>query len=130
MYIPPVNAESRLEVMQALIRTHPLGTWTHFDGVDLITNHLPFLLDASRGPCGTLVGHVARANPVWRAAQSGVPSVISFQGPQAYVTPNWYPSKREHGKVVPTWNYAVVHARGTPPTSATTAKCCTRTSRT
>jgi transcriptional regulator len=91
-----------------------LGIWTHFDGVDLITSHLPFLLDANRGPFGTPVGHVARANPVWHAAQSGVPNVISFQGPQAYVTPNWYPSKREHGKAVPTWNYAVVHVRGTP----------------
>lgn len=114
MYVPRANEETRVEVMHALIRTHPLGTWTLLDVDDLVTNHVPFLLDAARGPLGTLVGHVARANPVWRAPASAVRSVVSFQGPQAYVTPSWYPSKREHGKVVPTWNYAVVHVRGVP----------------
>lgn len=114
MYVPKANEETRVEVMHALVRAHPLGTWTVFDGADLVTNHIPFHLDASRGPVGTLVGHVARANPVWRAPATEVRSVIVFQGPQAYVTPSWYPSKREHGKVVPTWNYAVVHARGVP----------------
>ena len=114
MYTPKANAETRVEVMQALIQVHPLGTWTLLAADDLLTQHIPFRLDAERGPFGTLVGHVARANPVWRSPPSAVRSVVSFQGPQAYVTPSWYPSKREHGKTVPTWNYAVVHARGVP----------------
>jgi transcriptional regulator len=80
-------------------------------GDHLVVNHIPFMLDVGRGAHGTLVGHVARANPVWQ--QLGT-SVAVFQGPQAYVSPNWYPSKRSHGKVVPTWNYAVVHAHGQP----------------
>ena len=109
MYTPKPNEETRVEVMHALVRAHPLGTWTLFDGNDLVTNHVPFLLDAGRGPFGTLVGHLARANPLWRAPPTAVQSVVSFQGPQAYVTPSWYASKAEHGKVVPTWNYAVVH---------------------
>lgn len=114
MYVPRANEERRVEVMHALIRAHPLGTWTLPADDDLLTNHVPFLLDTDRGPYGTLVGHVARANPVWRASPSEVLGVVSFQGPQAYVTPSWYASKRAHGKVVPTWNYAVVHVRGAP----------------
>ena len=114
MYVPKANVETRVEVLHALIRAHPLGTWTSFDGDDLVTNHVPFRLEADRGPHGTLVGHVARANPIWSASLSMVRSVVSFQGPQAYVTPTWYPSKHEHGKTVPTWNYAVVHVRGVP----------------
>jgi transcriptional regulator len=114
MYTPKPNEETRVEVMHELIRAHPLGTWTLLGADDLLTQHVPFLLDAGRGPAGTLVGHVARANAVWRSPASSVRSVVSFQGPQAYVTPSWYPSKAEHGKVVPTWNYAVVHARGMP----------------
>lgn len=114
MYVPKANAETRVDVLHALIRAHPLGTWTLLAGDDLVTNHVPFHLDADRGPLGTLVGHVARANPVWRAPPSAVRCVVAFQGPQAYVTPSWYPSKREHGRTVPTWNYAVVHARGVP----------------
>lgn len=114
MYVPKANEETRVEVMHALVRAHPLGTWTLLHGDDLVTNHVPFQLDAVRGPLGVLVGHVARANPVWRAPASTVRSVVSFHGPQAYVTPSWYPSKREHGRVVPTWNYAVVHVRGVP----------------
>ena len=75
-------------------------------------NHLPFLLDRERGPHGTLVGHVARANPVWQQA-AGRAVLVVFQGPQGYISPSGYPSKAQHGKVVPTWNYAVVQARGT-----------------
>jgi transcriptional regulator len=81
---------------------------------ELVVNHLPFLIDASRGEFGTLVGHVARANPVWRAIADATPSIVVFQGTQKYITPSWYPSKQETGKVVPTWNYAVVHAKGSP----------------
>jgi transcriptional regulator len=74
--------------------------------------HLPLLLDGSRGPYGVLQGHVARANTIWQEAGDGMEALAIFQGPQHYISPNWYASKREHGKVVPTWNYAIVHARG------------------
>ncbi len=111
MYLPAHFEETRPERLRALLRENPLATWVVQAGGGLQVNHIPFMLDADRGPHGTLVGHVARANPVWRSLG---PSVAVFQGPQAYISPSWYPSKREHGKVVPTWNYAVVHAHGTP----------------
>ena len=111
MYLPAHFEETRTAVMHDLLRAHPLATWVVQSADGLVVNHIPFLVDADRGPHGTLVGHVARANPVWK--QLGT-SVAVFQGPQAYVSPNWYPTKHAHGKAVPTWNYAVVHAHGTP----------------
>jgi len=111
MYLPAHFEETRPTVLHALVRAHPLATWVVQGGDGLLVNHIPFLLDAGRGPHGTLVGHVARANPVWRSLGVGV---AVFQGAQAYISPSWYPSKRAHGKVVPTWNYAVAHAHGTP----------------
>jgi transcriptional regulator len=111
MYLPAHFEETRPEVLRALVAAHPLATWVVQGGGGLLVNHVPFLLDPTRGPHGTLIGHVARANPVWQ--QLG-PSVAVFQGPQSYISPSWYPSKRAHGKVVPTWNYAVVHAHGSP----------------
>ena len=114
MYIPKANEETRCDVMHALIQAHPLGVWVSIGKGELIANHIPFDLDPARGEFGTLVGHVARANPIWRESPSAVPALVTFQGPQAYVTPSWYPSKHEHGKAVPTWNYAVVHAHGVP----------------
>lgn len=114
MYIPQHFEEHDVVVLQALVRSHPLGTWVTEAKGHLVVNHIPFILDSTRGPCGTLVGHVARANAVWRDASRHVESVVVFQGPQAYITPSWYPAKNEHGKVVPTWNYVVVHAHGIP----------------
>jgi transcriptional regulator len=114
MYIPKLHEETDLRVLQELVRSHPLGTWaTQGDG-ELIVNHVPFVLDPSRGPYGLLRCHVARANSVWQLFSKTVPSVVVFHGPEAYVSPTWYPSKQVHGKVVPTWNYAVVHAHGIP----------------
>jgi transcriptional regulator len=114
MYVPAHFEEKDRSVLHALIRAAPLGAWvTHADG-RLIANHIPFLLDPDRGALGTLVGHVARANPVWQLFSTHVPSVVIFQGAQSYISPSWYPGKQVHGKVVPTWNYAVVHAHGTP----------------
>lgn len=114
MYMPRHFEETDIAVLHALMRSRPLGTWvTQGDG-ELIVNHIPFLLDDSGAGCGLLRGHVARANPVWKLFSTALPSVVVFQGPQAYITPSWYPGKREHGKVVPTWNYAVVHAHGLP----------------
>jgi transcriptional regulator len=114
MYIPAHFAETTTAVLHALIRSHPLGAWiTHNDG-ELLANHIPFLIDTTRGEFGTLVGHVARANSVWQSFSTTVTSMVIFQGAETYITPSWYPSKQSHGKAVPTWNYAVVHAHGMP----------------
>ena len=111
MYLPKHFEETDGAVLHALIRSHPLSTWAMNSPAGLVVNHVPFLWSAEGGAHGTLVGHVARANPVW---QSPGPSVVVFQGAEAYISPSWYPGKTQHGKVVPTWNYAVVHAHGTP----------------
>ena len=113
MYLPKIHEETRLDVRHALIREHPLATWVTVDDGELVVNHIPFHLEPSRGEQGTLVGHVARANPIWKTA-SALPHALVFRGPQAYVTPNWYPSKHEHGKAVPTWNYVIVTVHGAP----------------
>lgn len=111
MYQVAAFREDRIGVMQQLMREHPLATLvTAIDGRP-DANHLPLLLDPEPAPRGRLLGHVARANPLWREAAGGLDVLAVFQGPQAYVTPSWYETKRETGAVVPTWNYAVVHAR-------------------
>lgn len=112
MYQPAAFAEERVDVMHALLRAHPFATLvTCADGAPE-ANHLPLLIDPQPAPCGTLRGHVARGNPLWQQDHAGREALVIFQGPQVYVTPSWYAAKRETGKVVPTWNYAVVHARG------------------
>jgi transcriptional regulator len=114
MYLPKIHEETRLDVLHSLIRQHSLGTWVLANETELNVNHIPFVLDSSRGEFGTLFGHVARANPIWQTPTTALPSVIIFRGPQTYITPSWYPSKHQHGKAVPTWNYAVVTAHGHP----------------
>ena len=114
MYLPKNLEETRIDVLHDLIGSHPLGTWVLADRAELNVNHIPFMLDSSQGEFGTLLGHVARANPVWNAPVSTVPNVIVFRGPQTYITPSWYPSKHQHGKAVPTWNYAIVAVHGIP----------------
>jgi len=114
MYVPKLFEEPDLSVLHALVREHPLGTWVTHDDGGLVANHVPFVLDAGHGEYGALRAHVARANPVWQAVSTTVRSLVVFQGPQAYVTPSWYPTKQVSGEVVPTWNYAVVHAYGLP----------------
>jgi transcriptional regulator len=113
-YLPTHFEETDTATLHALVGAYPLATWVVLHQGELLVNHIPFLLDADRGEYGTLVGHVARANPVWQALAAGATSVAVFTGPQAYVSPNWYPSKHVHGKAVPTWNYATVHAHGVP----------------
>jgi len=114
MYNPAAFAENRLDVLHAFIRDHPLGT--------LVTNgpdgpeatHLPLFLDPDAGGhCGVLRCHMARANPHWRRLEQDARVLVIFAGSGHYITPNWYPSKAESGKVVPTWNYTAVHAAGT-----------------
>ncbi len=111
MYLPKHFEISDPALLHAVVRDCPLATWATVADGEPVVNHVPFMLDATRGEQGTLVGHVARANPVWRAPAA---SVLVFQGSDAYVSPSWYPAKHEHGKVVPTWNYIVVHAHGMP----------------
>ena len=113
MYLPAHFDEKRLDVLHALVRRHPFGLLVTQTTDGPSANGVPFLLDADGAAgLGTLRGHVARANPVWREAATDVPSLVVFQGPDAYVSPGWYPAKAEHGKVVPTWNYVMVQARG------------------
>lgn len=111
MYLPTHFAETRGDVLHALMRAHPLATLVTQGADGLTADHVPLHLAADVGPLGALRGHVARGNPVWREAADCEVLAI-FHGPQAYVTPSWYPSKHEHGRAVPTWNYVVVHARG------------------
>jgi transcriptional regulator len=112
MYLPAHFKEERLPVLYGLVRSHPLATLVTLGAEGLTANHIPLLLDPERGEHGTLVGHVARANPVWREHRPEVDALAVFAGAQSYVSPSYYPSKRQTGMVVPTWNYAVVHAWG------------------
>jgi transcriptional regulator len=112
MYLPSHFEESRIEVLHAAIRAQPLGLLITLADAGLQANPIPFLIDAGPTPQGTLRGHVARANPVWRETRDDVDSLVVFQGPQAYVSPSMYPTKAATGKVVPTWNYVTVQARG------------------
>ena len=113
MYLPAHFEESRPEVLAQLVSRHPLGLLVtqSADGA-LAADPIPWLLDVDADGTRMLRGHVARANPVWREARGDIDALVVFQGPQAYVSPSLYPSKAEHGKVVPTWNYIMVQARG------------------
>lgn len=112
MYLPPLFAEHRVDVLHAALRDARLFTLVTSGPDGLDANHLPLLLEPEPAPLGRLVGHVARANPLWTAVPAGAPALAVALGPDAYVTPAWYPSKRETGRVVPTWNYVAVHAHG------------------
>jgi transcriptional regulator len=109
VYLPSAFTEHRTEVLHELIRAAPFATLVVPTAQGLEANHLPLLLRAEGG--ATLVGHVARANPVWQREPTGEALAV-FGGAHGYVSPSGYPSKAEHGKVVPTWNYVVVHAHG------------------
>jgi transcriptional regulator len=112
MYNPSQFEETRLEVLHGLIRQQPLATLVTLTAEGLVANHIPLYLRVDATPYGTLVGHVARSNPLWQVTDLATQVLAIFQGPASYISPNWYATKQEHGKVVPTWNYAVVHARG------------------
>ena len=112
MYNPPHFQEQRPEVLQQLIREHSLAALVTLGPEGLIANHVPLILYPDVGPLGTLRGHLSRVNPQWRDSLPEVSALAIFQGPAAYITPSWYPTKEESGKVVPTYNYMVVHAHG------------------
>jgi transcriptional regulator len=111
MYIPPAFQENDTATLHAVIRAARLATFITATAEGLIGSPLPMILDETEGPHGTLYGHVARANPQWNLAPTGDAMAV-FMGPDAYVTPSWYATKRDTGKVVPTWNYVAVHVYG------------------
>ena len=112
MYQPSHHREDDLDVQHALIRAHPLGLLVTAGAAGLEANPIPFVLDAAAGPKGVLRGHLARANGQWRDFDPSVAALVVFQGAEAYITPSWYATKAETGKVVPTWNYAMVQVSG------------------
>jgi transcriptional regulator len=114
MYRPPAFREDRPELLHAAIRAHPLATLVTHGPSGLTANLVPFTLVPGEDGHDLLRAHLARANPQLADLRAGGEALVIFQGPQAYVTPSWYPSKREHGKSVPTWNYILVQARGRP----------------
>lgn len=113
MYLPAHFNETRSDVMRALMRAHPLSTLVTQCDSGLVANHVPVQTLDAPGALGCIRGHIARANPLWREYRNETQALAIFQGPQAYISPSFYPSKAASGEVVPTWNYAVVHASGT-----------------
>ncbi len=110
MYIPTHFEEPRVEVMHDLMRAHPLATLVTLGADGIEANHIPLHLTTEPAPFGILRGHVARANPLWRDVSGEVLAI--FHGPQGYISPSWYATKKQHGKVATTWNYIAVHAYG------------------
>lgn len=113
MYLPGHFEETRLDELHRFVDEHPFGALVVHGPNGLDANHLPFLLEPAAGAYGRLLAHVARANPLWREAKDGDEALVIFRAEDAYVSPNWYPSKHEAHRQVPTWNYRVVHVHGT-----------------
>lgn len=112
MYLPEHFAEHDPAALHGLIAEHPLGTLVTLGSEGLTANHVPFLLDAAAGERGILLTHVARGNAVWHDFDADQGALVIFGGPSAYISPNWYPTKAETHRQVPTHNYATVHAHG------------------
>jgi len=112
MYVPPHFLEDDKAALHQAIGETRLATLVTLGSEGMEASHMPILLDAGEGPYGAIRGHLARANPQWRRATAETPALVMFLGPDAYVSPNWYATKRETGKVVPTWNYLAIHAYG------------------
>ena len=111
MYIPRAHNEERVTVLQKLIEDQPFASLITVGLSGLFASHIPMVLEQN-GAMGQLRGHISRANMQWRDYNPSVEALAIFSGPQHYITPNWYPEKQDTGKVVPTWNYVVVHAYG------------------
>ncbi|MEO8500359.1 MAG: FMN-binding negative transcriptional regulator [Vicinamibacteria bacterium] len=112
MYTPKHFEEPRIEILHELMRNRSLATLIAVGSRGLVANHLPLYLDRASAPLGVLRGHVSRSNPVWKDFDPTVEALAVFSGPDAYITPSWYATKRETGQAVPTWNYVVAHAYG------------------
>jgi transcriptional regulator len=113
VYVPAHFNEDRVDTLHELIRGAGLATLVSMTADGLIASHAPMMIDPDPAPYGTLIGHLAKANPHALAADPAIQALVIFQGPDGYITPSYYAAKREHGKVVPTWNYAAIHAYGT-----------------
>jgi transcriptional regulator len=113
VYVPGHFKEDRLDVLHAFMRATKLATLVSMTADGMIASHVPLLLDPDPAPYGTLIGHLAKANPHGRVCDPAVQTLVIFQGVEGYISPSYYPTKQQHGKVVPTWNYAAVHAYGT-----------------
>jgi transcriptional regulator len=111
MYIPKANKEDRISVIHKLMEDQPFASLITMGSSGLFASHIPMVLEQN-GAMGRLKGHISRANTQWRDYNPSVEALAIFFGPQHYITPNWYTEKQETGKVVPTWNYVVVHAYG------------------
>jgi transcriptional regulator len=112
LYIPPHFRETRIEVLQSLIRRHPLATLLAVTPAGLTANHIPMLIEIKESSA-SLRGHIARGNSLWREVPDGSPVLAVFRGAEHYISPSSYPSKKETGRAVPTWNYSAVHLQGT-----------------
>ncbi len=112
MYTPAHFRVTEPAALQRIIQAHPLGVLVTSQEGSLDANHIPFEFDPQVGPLGRLSAHVARANPVWQQCAEGADVLVIFRGNESYISPNWYPSKHETHRLVPTWNYEVVHAHG------------------
>ncbi|WP_158794368.1 FMN-binding negative transcriptional regulator [Granulicella sp. L60] len=112
MYIPAANKEDRLPVLHKLMEDQPFASLITVGSLGLFASHIPMVVEREGGPLGRLKGHLSRANGQWKDISASVEALAIFSGPQHYITPSWYPEKQETGRVVPTWNYAVVHAYG------------------
>jgi transcriptional regulator len=112
VYVPEHFRETRIDVLQALVERHPLATLVAMTAEGLTANHIPLQAQLRAGGRGILRGHIARANSLWRELHSDAAVLAIFIGADDYISPSWYPSKQEHGKAVPTWNYATVHIKG------------------
>jgi transcriptional regulator len=113
MYVPAHFAVDDPQILHRIIREHPLGVLVTPGEHGVDADHIPFEFDPGTGTLGRLTAHVARANPLWQRCPTGTPVMVIFRGAEAFVSPNWYPSKHEAHRQVPTWNYEVVHAHGT-----------------
>jgi transcriptional regulator len=112
MYIPYHNSETRIPILRQMMAAHPLAAVVTLGASGLVATHMPLVLEDDGSEFGLLKGHVSRANSQWKDPSPNVEALAIFSGPQHYISPNWYPSKLEDGKEVPTWNYVVVHAYG------------------
>src|SRR6516164_9294675 len=112
MYVPSQFKEERIPVLHEAIERIGFGMLVTLGADGMTASHVPMLVAAEPGPFGMLLGHLARANPQWRTALADQEALAIFAGPHTYITPSWYETKRQTGKVVPTWNYVAIHAYG------------------
>jgi len=112
MYLPPHFEERRLELLHDLMKKHPFGCVVTYSNGELDANHLPFEIVSDKGDFGKLLAHISRQNPLAEVLKNDADVLVIYRIDDVYISPNWYVGKFEHHKVVPTWNYVVIHAKG------------------